>query len=244
MLILTGTSVAVLVVLWLGTHREMQMTPIPVQPGGASGNTAGIEPAVLDMPQLSELPQFAIAESIVELSTLLSRESIAAASEIDIKGPPSDSRIEGPPLPPEAVPRWERWEIRYEASNLRGYARQLDFFGIELGAAGRKPQVDYASRFTNASPKTRSGKGIDEKRLYLTWRGGRLQAMDRELIERAGINVAGRVLLQFYPQDVEDSLARLEREHTKDGRVDKLRKTIFGVRRSEDGYEFFIIEQR
>jgi hypothetical protein len=142
------------------------------------------------------------------------------------------------------VPRWERWEIRYEAANVQAYALQLDYFGIELGAVGRKPLVDYASHFTNDAPMTRSGRGSEERRLYMTWRGGRLQAMDRELLEKVGIDVAGRILLQFYPQNVEDALARIEREYTKDGRVEKLRKTIFGVRQSKGGYEFFIIEQR
>lgn len=243
-LILSGTSVAVLVLLWLGTRHDPPKTARIITPGGASGEKSGTESGELDMPPLSELPQLALVEPIVELSTLLSPESIAVASEIDLQGPSGDPRPPGPALPPDAVPRWERWEIRYEASNLQAYARQLDFFDIELAAFGRKPLVDYASRFTAASPTTRSGSGSDEKRLYLTWRGGRLQALDRELLERAGVDVAGRDLLQFYSQDVEDTLAQLEQEHAKDGRVDKLRKTVFGVRRSADGYEFFIIEQR
>jgi hypothetical protein len=243
-LILIGTSVAVLVFLWLGTRPDLPNRRTVVKPGGTSGEKIASELSELDMPQFSELSQLAIAEPIVELSTLLSRDSITAASTIDIGGPPSESRNPGPPLPPDTLPRWERWEIRYEASNLQGYARQLNFFGIELGAVGRKPLVDYASHFTDASPATRSGSGSDEKRLYLTWRGGRLEAMDRELLANAGVDVAGRTLMQFYPQNVEDTLARIELEHTKDGRVDKLRKTVFGVRRSTDGYEFFVIEQR
>ena len=243
-LILSGTSVAVLAVLWLGTRRDVPMTPIPVEPGGASGEQSGAELSELDLPQLSELPQLAVAETVVELSTVLSGESIAAASTIDLGRPSDDSRPIGPPSPPVAVPRWERWEIRYEAANLQAYARQLDFFGIELGAVGRKPLVDYASRFSKGGAVTRSGSGSDEKRLYLTWRGGRLQLMDRELLERAGIDVDRRRILQFYPQTIEDMLARLEQEHAQDGRVDQLRKTIFGVRRNADGYEFFIIEQR
>jgi len=245
-LILTGSSVAILVVVWFGARREdARITcKFSLLPGGASGEASGTESIELDMPQLSELSEFALAEPIVELSTLLSSESIAAASTIGIEGPPNDSRSIGPRLPPEAVPRWARWEIRYEAANLQSYALQLDFFGIELGALGRKPLVDYASHFTHDSPMTRSGSGGDEKRLYLTWRGGRLQDMDRELLAKAGVDVAGRTLLQFYPQNVEDTLAQIELEHTKDGRVDKLRKTIFGVRRSTDGYEFFVIKQR
>jgi len=243
-LILTGSSVAVLVVLWFATPPEIVRVIDEFGDGGTSRATAQPGPDDLDEPSTSELPQVAITEPITELSKLLSPEALAAVIKIDIEGPPAESRRPGPPLPPDAVPLWERWEIRYEAANLQAYARQLDFFGIELGAVGRKPLVDYASHFTNDSPTTRSGSGSEETRLYLTWRGGRLQAMDRELLEKAGIDVAGRTLLQFYPQHVEDTLARVELEHTKGGRVDKLRKTVFGVRRSTDGYEFFVIEQR
>ncbi|MDA1049800.1 MAG: hypothetical protein O3C40_04900 [Planctomycetota bacterium] len=244
MLILTGTSVAVLVVLWLATPREMARVIPPFGDGGQGRDKATAEPDDLDTPSPAELSRVAVTEPTIELSELITPESVIAAIKIDIEGPRNDSRPIGPPLPPEAVPRWERWEIRYEASNLRAYARQLDFFGIELGAVGRKQLVDYASHFTKGSPMTRSGSGSDEQRLYMTWRGGRLQAMDRELLKQAGIDVAGRTLLQFYPQNVEDTLARVELEHTKDGRVDKLRKTIFGVRHTDDRYEFFIIEQR
>ncbi|MBC8351531.1 MAG: hypothetical protein H8E66_06060 [Planctomycetes bacterium] len=244
MVILSGSSVAVLVVLWLGTTREIDREYRPPGDGSALARRDSPEPTELETPSQLELAQLALAEPVVELSTLLSHEAIATASEIEIEGPPGDPRPPGDPAPSEDVPRWERWEIRYESSTRQGYARQLDFFGIELGAAGGRPHVDYASELSEISPATRSGQGSDEKRLYLIWRGGQLQRMDRQLLEKAGVDVSGRIVMQFYPQKIEDSLARLEREHTKDGRVDKLRKTIFGVRPTGDGYEFFIIEQR
>lgn len=246
MLILTGSSVAVLVVLWLAKPPEFAKPIPPIGSGGEGRDMVlpGLED--LDEPNRSELSQVAHTETITKLSKFLTPEAVAVASTIRIAGTGdvSDTRPIGPPQPPDLVPRWERWEIRYEASNLRGYARQLDFFEIELGAVGRMPLVDYASHFTNDSPMTRSAPGSEEKRLYMTWRGGRLQEMDRALLERAGVEVAGRVLLQFFPQATEDTLARIELDHTEDGRVDKLRKTIFGVRPKNDGYEFFIIEQR
>ena len=248
-LILSGTSVAMLFVVWLGTQRDSPRTSQPIWPVDEHGEHFPAESSELDTPQLAELSEAQLLDPVVELSTLLSSNAIAVAAQLDTDsitaaGPGKPGgRCMGPP-PKELVPRWERWEIRYEASSLKGYAMQLDYFGIELGAVGRTPLVDYASHFTDATPMTRSGSGSDEQRLYLSWRGGRLQAMDRELLDKAGIDVAGRSLLQFYPPEIEQTLARLEIEHTKDGRADKVRKTIFGVRRSEDGYEFFVIEQR
>ncbi len=243
-LILTGSSVAVLVVLWLARPPETVRVLPQFGEGGTGHGTNSPDPGELDEPSRSELSQVAVTEPITELSKLLSRDSIAAVSAIEIGGPVGDSRPPGPPAPPDDVPRGERWEIRYEASSLRSYARQLDFFEIELGAVGEKPLVDYVSHLSKDSPTTRSARGSDEKRLYLTWRGGRLQAMDRALLENAGVDVEGRIQLQFYPRKVEDTLARLESEYAKDGRIEKLRKTVFGVRPTNDGFEFYVVEQR
>lgn len=248
-LIFVGTSVAVLVVLWLGTQRDIPRESIIVGGGFAGGSPSDAQADEFDTPSVAELSNVSLLEPVFGLSTLLSSEAVAAAAQIETDGLTSglDGKKDGRPVGKElkdAVPRWERWEIRYEAPTLKSYARQLDFFGIELGAVGGAPQVDYAYQLSATTPKNRQGLGDEEKRLYLTWRGGRLEGLDRKLLENAGIEVDRRIVMQFYPQKVEDTLARLEKEHTKDGRVDKLRKTIFGVRSTNGGYEFFIIEQR
>src|SRR5690606_1153498 len=102
------------------------------------------------------------------------------------------------------------WEIHYASDKIDEYARQLDFFNIELGAAGGgSPQVDYASGFSG-SIKKRSGPPSDEKRLYMTWTSGTMKAMDRSLLGKAGINASGRVIMQFYPKPTEDQIATVE----------------------------------
>ena len=248
-LILSGASVAMLFVVWLSTQPEVPRTFKLIQFVDEHGETVPAGSEELETPQLAELSEAPLLEPVVELSTLLSSEVVAVAAQLgtdSINAGPSekDDRVVGPTLK-ELVPRWERWEIRYEASSLESYAKQLDFFGIELGAAGGgKRHVDYASKLAAATPVARTGEGSEERRLYLTWRGGRLEALDRKLLQTAGIDVKNRIVMQFYPQRIEDLLARVELEHTKDGQVEKLRKTIFGVRATGDGYEFFIIEQR
>ncbi|MCB9940995.1 MAG: hypothetical protein H6823_22400 [Planctomycetaceae bacterium] len=249
-LLLSVASVAMLFVLWLGNHREPSPTLKLVEFVDEHGGRLSAESHELDVPQLTELSNTPSAIPTVELSTLLSQDAIAIAAQVgtdlitDPNPGPSDNRLNGPP-PNVLVPRWERWEIRYEASTLEHYARQLDFFGIELGAAGGGSRlVDYASEVVKETPKTRSNKGDEETRLYFSWRGGKLGALDRQLLQKAGIDVDGRIVLQFYPQKIDDMLARLESEHAKDGRVDKLRKTVFGVRPVGDEYEYFIIEQK
>lgn len=246
MLILSGASFVVLGLLWLATPPETVKVLPPYGDGGTGQTVATPELSEFDTPNPNELSKVAIAQPITELSKLLSPESIAAATQITIESvdrPSKDSRPPGPT--PEQVPRWERWEVRYDVSSINAYAKQLDFFEIELGAVGGgKKDVDYASRLTDTSPTTRTAPGTEEKRLYFAWRGGTVQAMDRKLLQLAGIGIDRRLILQFFPPTVEDTLARLELENIEDGQVDKLRKTIFGVRPAGDGFEFHVIEQR
>ena len=248
-LILSGASVAMLFILWLGTHQNLPRTFKLIQFVDEHGENFPIGSEELDTPQLAELSDAPLHEPVVELSTLLSRDVVAVAALIgtdsitDVGRRNPDDRPVGPPAK-ELVPRWERWEIRYEAASLERYVKQLDYFGIELGAVGGKRLVDYVAKLATSKPVARSGEGSAEGRLYLTWRGGKLEALDRQLLQKAGVDVSGRVVMQFYPPAIEDMLARLESEHTKDGRVDQLRKTIFGVRVFDESYEFFILEQR
>ena len=149
----------------------------------------------------------------------------------------------------DIVPPWERWEIRFTTSGLEAYARQIDFFKIELAAAGGAPEVDYAFNVAKPRPDRRSGKPDDEKRIYMTWEksGGPLAAFDRQLLERTGIRTQRRMVLQFYPKETERLLGTLEAtQAAAAGRRDprEFYKTIFGVRAAQRGYEFFVIDQR
>lgn len=140
-------------------------------------------------------------------------------------------------------PRSERWEIRFaEGRTLEEYARQLDAFAIELGAVGAGREVHYASQLSASKPQARSAPRAQESRLYMSWRQGRLKDADRTLLERAGISTSGKVLVQFFPAAVENTLAGLEKQY-RGVDADRIRKTVFGVRPRGRGYEFFVIEQ-
>ena len=136
------------------------------------------------------------------------------------------------------------WELQYVKGNtLEVYARQLDFFGIELGVLLPDNKVVYAFNLAKPMPETRTGAADKERRYYLTWRGsGDLQKADRELLARAGIEVADRVILKFLPAAVEAQLAALEKAYAGKEAKD-IRKTRFGVKPAGDGYAFYVLEQ-
>ena len=155
--------------------------------------------------------------------------------------------VAGPFGPRLRHARRDRQEVKFEFPNLQVYTRQLDFFKIELGAAGGKPNVDYAFNLTKDRPDTREGSGGAEKRLYMTWKVGELSKFDKTILARGGIQTAGRVVLQFYPEETEHRLALVELQNAKSEgvtSVKEIRKTFFGVRAKGGGYEFFVEGQQ
>ncbi len=135
------------------------------------------------------------------------------------------------------------WEIRFpKGQTVETYAKQLDYFGIELAVVLPEGMLLYVSRLSADKPTTRTGKAADEKRFYLTWRGGELSLADLELLHRAGVEARNRVLLKLLPPELEKKLTELERQ-AAGPRADRVRKTRFDIRAAEGGYQFAVVEQ-
>lgn len=142
------------------------------------------------------------------------------------------------------IPNEQRWFIRYaDESALNEYARQLDFFGIEMGALLNDGQLVYLSNVSSAAPNkrvTRSGK--DEQRLYMTWQGGGRKAADVKLFERSGVDASRAVLFHFYPKKTEQLLLTKEYEYAK-RHVKEIRRTYFVVVKQGNGFDFVVTRQ-
>jgi hypothetical protein len=253
LIIFVGFFVAIMFLMWLTSVLSFSQVSVPVtivdEPLGRGDAAKGYdrdweEPGAEEVEDLMEPQVEALLEAVTDLATTqaaaldaLRTDATATARGRGL----GDSRAAGPGGAGGAVPRWVRWEIRFSAKGLDAYARQLDHFNIELGAAGGgSAQIDYVSGFTELKPRRRSGKGGQESRLYMTWTSGALQEFDRKLLARAGVRTQGRVLLQFYPREAENTLAALEMQKAGGRTVDEIRKTVFGVRRSGSGYEFHV----
>jgi hypothetical protein len=143
----------------------------------------------------------------------------------------------------DLIPRWQRWEVGFDGTTLDSYAKQLEFFGIELGAiGGGQPTIDYAF-FQRGKLQNRSVPSTTEdERLYFIWQGGKFKEQDRALLQRAGVNTTGRVMCQFYPPAIENQLAVLEKEALGARELKNVRKTIFSVRPAGRNFEFFVKE--
>jgi hypothetical protein len=136
-----------------------------------------------------------------------------------------------------------RWFIRFaDGSSLTEYARQLDFFGIELGAITPDGQLAYISG-VSGTPKVRYGKsGKDEKRLYMKWDSGERRKADEKLFQKAGITVGRNVIFHFYPAQTEQLLVTLETNYAKRN-LREIRRTYFVVNTKGSGFEFQVTRQ-
>lgn len=261
LLILIGCAVAIMFIIWLTMTLVFKQRAVPIKlvenAAGRGDNPPGFErdmlaPGMEEMPELAEPQLEAALEAVTDAVSAVaaSTDVLNTASTVTSKGEGGrgDSRPPGPEGEgDDIIPRWERWEIRWISTGIPAYARQLDYFGIELGAAGGSPMMDYASNLSAGSPKKRQGISKDEKRLFMTWKGGTLQQFDKTLLSRAGIGTNGRIMFQFYPEEVEDRLAWIEKVNAdKEGHtsVKEYLKTIFGVRAKGREYEFYVAEQR
>lgn len=140
------------------------------------------------------------------------------------------------------VRREERWSIVYnQGQTLEEYARQLDALSVELGTVVGNQMV-YASSFSGATPRKRTGSGQNEKRLYFVWQGGARKASDVALLRKAGVEVGEGAIFQFYPSNVENVLSQLEVRY-KGKQPSEIRKTRFSVVPRGNSYGFVVLSQ-
>jgi hypothetical protein len=254
-LILLGSLTLFLAVVWMAHQPRNEQRPVAGihlrnDRQHASGSTGASETAkLIDEPGTDEQPlrpEEHAAQRLTRVSSLVSSE----LSSLDgLGGAPKgtglngeiggDSREKGPSG--DVTPAWERWQIRFSAADVQAYATMLDYFQVELGViGGGQPRVDYASNLSNSRPATRQGDPAAERRLRFVFQRGELRDADRALAERAGLSTEGRIVCQFYPAAVQNELARLERQALGARSLSSVRRTVFGVRKTSDGYQFFV----
>lgn len=143
------------------------------------------------------------------------------------------------------MPREQRWFIKFgERIALDEYARQLQFFGIELGALLPDGRLAYLSDLAKPAPQVRYEKsGAKETRLYMTWQGGERRSADVQLFGKAGIEIHPETLLfHFYSKNTENTLAQLEVNY-RQRPVSQIRRTYFLVEPEQGNYKFSVYRQ-
>jgi hypothetical protein len=258
-LIILGFITLMMFLIWLSTRVFWVEPPVPVTlldvGGGGSGQVAGgerefEEPNPEEINEVVDPPIEQTIESLVAVVTTEAQQLDAVEGSTSLgtgQGEGTgDGRGKGPggPGTEDGIPAYERWEVRMSAANVDEYARQLEFFGVELGVAGGgNPNVEYIFKLTAPKPSVRRGDPKAEKRLRFLHKSGELRKADRELAARAGVPTDGRVVFQFYSEQMYKTLLQLEYDRKGKRTISQVRKTVFGVRGTGGRYEFFVIEQ-
>jgi hypothetical protein len=258
--LIVGSLVFVLFVIWFTSTYQWQSGGIQVEPeptaagrgDHAEGFARDIEPPgaeeadFLNEPTLAESLE-AVTDAVTSVAATMDNVDTDTNASAVGSGR-GDSRPPGPLGEGEdIVSRFERWELKFLAKDVKTYASQLDFYKIELGCIGKSKFVDYAFGFSGA-PQKRSGKGSDEKRLYFMWRQeGPLVAFDRQLLGQAGVQTQGRQMLKFIPKELEEKIYQIEMKYAISkghSKVREIAKTVFESQPASSGYDFVVIEQR
>lgn len=256
---------ALMFVIWLSRRLNVPRGAVPVTVledvgGGGSGDVLGSEQQFEEPSPQEASPTTATASGAISLEQSLNSVATVVAANVQdldaVYGSPSigkgegtgrgDGKGKGPGGPGklDGIPAYERWEIRMSATNVDEYAKQLDFFKVELGVAGGgNPNVAYISSVSSANPKVRTGDPKNEHRLRFLHRSGELRGADRQLAERAGVKTEGRIVFQFYDEATYQMLLRLEAEAKGSRRLKDVRLTVFGVKTVAGRYQFYVVEQ-
>lgn len=257
-------SAGILSVAWFATRLPRRSLAVPVEiveltggsEDGAVGETlevdsllppaedASLAEVVSDETEIKETLETILdsSETAVELTQEQLDTGLQNTGKVGArKGTGRRSLGSGPGQ--GGFPREQRWLIRYpEGQTFEEYAKQLDFFGVELGTI-RDGKLALVSNFSAAKPSVRTVEsGKDETRLYMTWQGGNRRQADLQAFRKAGIDVGGAPILQFYSKDAENRLAALELEY-KNKKVSEIRRTYFEVKTERGSYEFYVTRQ-
>lgn len=257
--LITGAFVLVLFVIWVTNTYKWETGGITVEAEQVAGRGDHAEGFARDIePPGAEEADFLSEPTLAESLEAVTDAVTSVAATMDNVNTDDNASAVGsgrgdsrPPGPlgegDDNVPRFERWELKFMAKDVKSYATQLDFYKIELGCIGKSKLVDYASGFAGA-PQRRSGKGGEEKRLYFMWRqDGPLVAFDRQLLGQAGVQTQGRQMLKFIPKELEERIYQTEMKYAISkghSKVREIAKTVFESQPASSGFEFVVIEQR
>lgn len=251
LLILFGTAVLIAFLLWLtsqvfGSTKAVPVLLEEIGEGGGLGDSMDLDVEEIGLETDLEDPEFkdtlaTIADAVALKTSALEDPTFLDNLEKGVGGRRGEGRTAGFGSGKPGKPR--HWEVRFiQGNTLRTYARQLDYFKIEIGVLLPGNKVEYAYNLSNDRPNRRTGPADQETRYYLTWRQGVLEEADRELLTLAGIKSKGRLILKFIPPELEIRLVTMERERAGDD-VDKIRGTTFQIREERGGYNFYVVNQ-
>lgn len=203
------------------------------------------DPAVEEAPTESEVDQ--TLENVVELADQATQQ-VPEQSPLEPDNTGDPGRAEGTGNRPlgfgpgtGGFPPEDRWFIVWnDNESIDEYAKQLDFFGIQLAVIKRGGMTLVKGLSSPAAQTTFTTVGAGQ--FTFTPRGGRGLPGDRKLLEKAGVNIGDGQVRHVYPTATVGKLAAAERAYR--GRPpEQIHRTYFSVRGTLGKYEFYVTKQ-
>lgn len=242
LLVLVGLAVLIMFVVWLTNRIFMHHTPPPIvaadigDPEDPWGGNDDIEPPA---PQETDILEEEVEETLEAVTDAIATRATMMSKRVSGDG--TGRGGSGTGRGRKGVGR--NWEVQFAKGNtLSVYAKQLDFFKIDLGVRRPGNKIEYASNLSSRRPRKWTGPTDEEKRYYLTWRRGNLQQADRDLLNKAGIDPGRSLIFKFLSREVEAMLFGLEQAKAG-SRAKKIRMTRFGLLPDGNGYKFYVMRQ-
>lgn len=253
MIILVGFMVTVLFLLWFTSVFDFSKR-VPVQLTNLEpvGNEKPLgfeddlyEPGVEEFPEV-ETPQLkdaleAVTQAVSSVSASLEKRDGDAAEQG--KGGGYGAREGGPGNGTgNVLPEYKRWQVEYENSDIRVYARQLGFFGISIGCVNKTANDIILVENLGDSPTTKlSDRTAQNETLRFGHTKKRMLRWDEKLAKDAGVgDISDRILTQFYPNKTRILLRNTEQAYLQSAgkTLEDVRQTIFKVEAVGAGFEY------
>lgn len=261
LILFLGVVVSGMFLLWTlnrwASQSEIRHSP-PVPTSFVAAGARGVENdfAVPSDREVRKLTGTSVSESLVAVNAAVE----SAAASLDKLSEPTRPNSRGGRLGPDAltgnpdpeanvIPRFDRWQLNFAASDQASYAAQLDFFNMELGVLGGGVEgIDLVSRLSSQPVARQVDDTAREKRLYFMWTApNRLRDFEYAMLEQAGVNRVDRTVIRFIPESLEQLLAVAELEFARAAGHDsvaEIAKTVFASVPDGDGFAFEVIDQR
>lgn len=140
---------------------------------------------------------------------------------------------------PDPVGVVRKWEVRYEVASLDEYARQLDFFGIELGAVSLDDnRIVRIGGLSEGRSQAMSDRADEQETVYFAHKQPRLKAWDRRMVDSESFGFEFEVV-HLFPEQITAQMGKAELDYVSSlGREeDEILKTLFELHPEGDGWK-------
>ena len=202
-----------------------------------------------------EIDDFQSAQVTVSIDLISDAVSSVMASNNDIDSHEDvsihsltrpDPRFPNPDgIPDATVSEAQRWLVSYETTDIQQYARQLDFFGIELGVVRlNSNEIVRVGGLSGSVLASESDRLQESETLRFSHKKRGMRRWDESLCRRTGVDLSDSSICQFYPESTRKIIRQVEAEALaeKGRKLSDVRQTILKVQPSGDGFQFIVLD--